>query len=152
ELRNPETQIDSVETVVELVTQAAAGSIPTSASPSTSTSPPTPQPLPVATEPVTPAPPAPVPAEPAPASGKRIGLFFGVGHYEFDQVLQAMGEKPLSLPACENDPKYLADALATAHGLDEARVFINGEVTKARMHDEIANGLPGRTKSGDTVV
>lgn len=104
------------------------------------------------------------PTEP-PGAPKRIGVFFGVADYEFNEeymqlqrdAMKRAGKvdesqvKPLSLRCPANDAPDMAEKLKKLGQLSEARVFINREATREKMREMITEWLPSASKPGDTV-
>jgi Domain of unknown function (DUF4384)/Caspase domain len=103
-----------------------------------------------------------VPPEPS----KRVGLFFGVSDYEFnneymqvqrDAMMRQTGKvdesevTSFSLRCPINDARDLAEKLKEVGQLSEARVFVNSEATREKMREMITEWLPSATKPGDTV-
>jgi Domain of unknown function (DUF4384)/Caspase domain len=101
-----------------------------------------------------------------PEASKRVGLFFGVSDYEFnneymqvqrDAMMKDTGKvdesavTPFSLRCPINDARDLAEKLKEVGQLSEARVFVNSEATREKMREMITEWLPSATKPGDTV-
>ncbi len=104
------------------------------------------------------------PTEP-PRARKRVGLFFGVADYEFNEYhkqqqrdLQAASGKvneaeihPMSLLKSANDARAMGRVLKETGRLDDVRVLLNAEVSRATIQDLVTNWLPTVTEPGDTV-
>jgi len=96
-------------------------------------------------------------------SARRVGVFFGVSNYEFNEEHMAgyrllikeedrTGDGHLNLQYSHFDAIDLAGALKDVGRLDEVEVCTNDQVTKANMERLITKWLPSITKPGDTVV
>jgi Domain of unknown function (DUF4384)/Caspase domain len=101
-----------------------------------------------------------------PEASRRVGLFFGVSDYEFNNdIMQVQREemmkqtgkviekdvKPFSLKCPINDARDMAEKLKEVGQLSEARVIVNSEATLEKMREMITEWLPSATKPGDTV-
>lgn len=105
------------------------------------------------------------PTEP-PEARKRVGVFFGVADYEFNdiymecqrQAMRADGGtvdedkvKPLSLRKTAHDAEAMARVLRAQGDVTETRVFVNAQATKDCIREMITEWLPSTTRPGDTV-
>ncbi|MEQ8791498.1 MAG: DUF4384 domain-containing protein [Pirellulaceae bacterium] len=100
-------------------------------------------------------------AAPLEAHQRRVGVFFGVAHYEFnaeyeqaqlDAGVPADKVRALNLPSSHNNAKVLAGLLKEVGQLDEVRVFTNEQATRDKMHEMLTHWLPQHTRPGDTVI
>ena len=105
------------------------------------------------------------PTEP-PEARKRIGVFFGVADYEFNDLYmecqriamrRSGGQvsedevKPLSLGKTAHDAEVMARVLKERGDVLETRLFVNAQATKDQIREMITEWLPSATRPGDTV-
>jgi len=90
---------------------------------------------------------------PPPAPGKRFGVFFGVGHYCYEDDYHLGTGKKDSLERSSNaaDPVVLQKLLKRVGRLDDSRVFVNEQASRQAMEDAITGWLPEVSQPGDTV-
>jgi hypothetical protein len=96
-------------------------------------------------------------------SARRVGVFFGISNYEFNEEHMAgyrllikeedrTGDGHLNLQYSHFDAIDLGATLKDVGRLDEVEICTNEQVTKANMERLITQWLPSVTKPGDTVV
>lgn len=93
------------------------------------------------------------------AQAKRFGVFFGVSHHRYDDILvrgraDGVSEEKAShdLTVCHRDAQKFAEVMRTVGRLDGIKIYTNEEATKENMEDAITRWLPSVARPGDTVV
>lgn len=96
---------------------------------------------------------------PLPHEKRRIGVFFGVSDYKYDALRRQWAKKHdknpdefgLNLNAGHSDAIALGETLGQVGHLDEYKVFVNEQATRAQLEEIVTRWLPSVTKPGDTV-
>ncbi|MGD9724001.1 MAG: DUF4384 domain-containing protein [Pirellulales bacterium] len=85
---------------------------------------------------------------------KRVGVFFGVSEYEFNEEAKAASEEKqgMNLPCCHRDARRMVELMREAGRLDDARIYTNAEANRAQFEQAITKWLPSVTRPGDTVM
>ena len=86
-----------------------------------------------------------------PYGSRRLGVFFGVSTHLFAAEQKELWDTYANLRAPHKEANRLGDLMRTVGQLDEARVFTNKEVTRARMEEIMTRWLPRISRPGDTV-
>ncbi|MCE9607987.1 MAG: DUF4384 domain-containing protein [Planctomycetia bacterium] len=87
-------------------------------------------------------------------TGRRVGLFFGVSEFKYNDRYKEIHEGKWSpnLDCCAPDARLTAQVMKEVSHLDEVRILVNQEATKAGIEEGITKWLPSVTRPGDTVV
>lgn len=87
------------------------------------------------------------------AEGRRFGVFFGVSEtlYNEETKIVSEGKWSASLPCPANNATVTARLMRSMGKLDDAKVFVNEEATKANLEKAITEWLPSVSRPGDTV-
>jgi hypothetical protein len=85
--------------------------------------------------------------------GRRIGIFFGVSEYKYHaEAFEGSGKsKGWNLHCCHRDARRMAELMRSEGRLDDVRVFVNDQATRANLEYAVTRWLPAVSQPGDTV-
>ncbi len=91
------------------------------------------------------------------SKGRRLALIVGVSENKYDSLVDKafhdmkVKPKPRALPSCANDARHISTLLADLGRLDEQRVLVGSQATRANIEAAITEWLPSVSKPGDTI-
>ncbi len=87
------------------------------------------------------------------SAGRRVGLFVGVGQYEYISRTQtdADGKKSTVYQPNHRDARMLSGVMQEVGQLGAVRLLTNDQATRTNVEQAITQWLPSATQSGDTV-
>ena len=90
---------------------------------------------------------------PGAAGTRRLGLFIGASKYRYHDVLQAAtdGEGGMNLRGCHLDALGTAEHFKQFGKLDELKVLVDEQATRANIAAAVTEWLPSVSRPGDTV-
>lgn len=83
---------------------------------------------------------------------QRLGVFFGVSKYEFDAEIKAARGTGLNLNFADKDAALLTKVFKEVGKMDEVRVNLNQDATRANLEHTMTRWLPSVSWPGDTIV
>lgn len=88
-----------------------------------------------------------------PRQGRRFGVFFGSSEYEFNEQAKAatQGKWQPNLPCPANNALVMARLMKSMGRLDDFRLCVNDQATKANFQQALTDWLPSVSRPGDTV-
>ncbi|HVX61940.1 MAG TPA: DUF4384 domain-containing protein [Pirellulales bacterium] len=82
---------------------------------------------------------------------RRFGVFFGVAEYQFNAEIKAAQGDGMNLNYPAEDAKLMASLFQKVGRMDDVRVNLNQNATRANLEHAITRWLPSVSKPGDTV-
>ena len=82
---------------------------------------------------------------------RRVGVFFGIGHYEFNDEAKEGTQGKWEPDRIATNAVTMSKVMREVGGLQEFRVYTDRESTRAQMEQSITGWLPSVSRPGDTV-